>query len=165
MNYDYENSSSGSTFLEELTKANGEVLDTRESVPYQPVVYAIPEEWRLAEKNLLEQAVQFQPTLYRMIQTLATEQELEQMQTTLAQILRAEKQETLLSIRTTLEQAGNGRDKHLSEWSRAQSESLRAMNEIASRLEKKVTKLLIAGVSVSAAVSVLGYLALLLLAA
>ena len=165
MNYDYENSSSGSTFLEELTKANGEVLDTRASVPYQPVVYAIPEEWRLAEKNLLEEAVQFQPTLYRMIQTLATRQELEQMQTTLAQILRAEKQETLRSIQTTLEQAGSESDKHLSEWSRAQSESLRAMNEIASRLEKKVTKLLITGVSASAAVSVLGCLALLLLAA
>lgn len=155
MNYDYENSSSGSTFLEELTKANGEVLDTRESVPYQPVVYAIPEEWRLAEKKLLEQAVQFQPTLYRMIQTLATQQELEQMQTTLVQILRAEKQETLRSIRTTLEQDGNERDKHLSEWSRAQSESSRDLTERITALEKKCTKLLIAGISTSAAVSVL----------
>ena len=134
MNYDYENGSSGSTFLEELTKANAEVLDTRESVPYQPVVYAIPEEWRKAEKELLEQAVQFQPTLYRMIQTLATRQELEQMQTTLAQILRAEKQETLHSIRTTLEQAGSESDKYLSEWSKAQLESFRAMNEIAVKL-------------------------------
>ena len=155
MNYDYESSSSGSTFLEELTKANGEVLEVREQVPYQPVVYAIPEEWRLAEKALLEQAVQFQPTLYRMMQTLATRQELEQMQTAQAQILRQEKQETLRSVQTILEQAGNESDKHLSEWSKAQSESLRAMNEIASRLEKKVTKLMIAGISASAAVSVL----------
>ena len=128
-------------------------------------MYAIPEEWRKAEKDLLEQAVQFQPTLYRMMQALTTRQELEQMQTTLVQTLRAEKQEALRSVRTTLDQAGNGRDKHLSEWSRAQSESLRAMNEIAFRLEKKVTKLLIAGVSASAVVSVLGCLALLLLVA
>ena len=151
MNYDYENSSSGSTFLEELTKANGEVLEVREQVPYQPVVYAIPEEWRLAEKALLEQAVQFQPTLYRMMQTLATRQELEQLQTALAQILRQEKQETLRSIRITLEQAGSESDKHLSEWSKAQSE----LKEIISTAEKKITKMIVAGISASAAVSVL----------
>ena len=151
MNYDYENSSSGSTFLEELTKANGEVLEVREQVPYQPVVYAIPEEWRLAEKALLEQAVQFQPTLYRMMQTLATRQELEQLQTALAQILRQEKQETLRSVQTMLEQAGNENDKHFSEWSKAQSE----LKEIISTAEKKITKMIVAGISASAAVSVL----------
>ena len=155
MNYEYENSSSGSTFLEELTKANGEVLETRERIPYQPVVYAIPEEWRLAEKELLEQAVQFQPTVYRALQTLATGQELEQMQTVLTQILRAEKLETLCSIRTTLEQAGNENGKSLSEWSKAQFEKLTEMKEIISAAEKKITKLLIAGVSASAVVSVL----------
>ena len=155
MSYNYENSSSGSTFLEELTKANGEVLETRERIPYQPVVYAIPEEWRLAEKALLEQAVQFQPSIYRTLQTLATGQELEQMQTVLTQILRAEKLETLRSIRATLEQAGNESDKHLSEWSRAQSESSRALAERITTLEKKLSKLLIAGISASAVVSVL----------
>ena len=151
MNYDYENSSSGSIFLEELTKANGEVLEVREQVPYQPLVYAIPEEWRKAEKELLKQAVQFQPTLYRMMQTLATRQELEQLQTALAQILRQEKQETLRSIRITLEQAGSESDKHLSEWSKAQSE----LKEIISTAEKKITKMIVAGISASAAVSVL----------
>ena len=155
MNYEYENSSSGSTFLEELTKANGEVLDTRESVPYQPVVYAIPEEWRKAEKELLEQAVQFQPSIYQALQTLATGQELEQMQTVLTHILRAEKLETLRSIRATLEQAGNENEKFLSEWSRAQSESSRALAERITTLEKKLTKLMITGISASAAVSVL----------
>ena len=155
MNYEYENSSSGSTFLEELTKANGEVLEARDRIPYQPVVYAIPEEWRKAEKELLEQAVQFQPNIYRTLQTLATRQELEQMQTTLAQTLRAEKLETLRSIQTTLEQAGSEIGKSLSEWSKAQSESNRALAEQINALEKKCTKLLIAGVSASAVVSVL----------
>ena len=155
MNYEYENSSSGSTFLEELTKANGEVLEARDRIPYQPVVYAIPEEWRKAEKELLEQAVQFQPNIYRTLQTLATRQELEQMQTTLAQTLRAEKLETLRSIQTTLEQAGSENGKSLSEWSKAQSESNRALAEQINALEKKCTKLLIAGVSASAVVSVL----------
>ena len=151
MNYDYENSSSGITFLEELTKANGEVLEVREQVPYQPIVYAIPEEWRKAEKELLEQTVQFQPTLYRMMQALATRQELEQLQTALVQILRQEKQETLRSVQTILEQAGNENDKHFSEWSRAQSE----LKETISSAEKKITKMIIAGISASAAVSVL----------
>ena len=155
MNYEYENSSSGSTFLEELAKANGEVLEARERMPYQPVVYAIPEEWRLAEKELLEQAVQFQPSIYRTLQTLATGQELEQMQTALTQILRAEKLETLRSIRTTLEQAGNESDKHFSEWSKARSESSKALAERITALEKKLTKLMIVGISASAAVSVL----------
>ena len=155
MNYDYENNSSGSTFLEELTKANGEVLEARERIPYQPVVYAIPEEWRLAEKALLEQAVQFQPNIYKSLQTLATGQELEQMQTVLTQILRAEKLETLRFIRTTLEQAGSENGKSLSEWSRVQSESSRALAERITVLEKKLTKLLIAGISASAVVSVL----------
>lgn len=155
MSYNYENSSSGSTFLEELTKANGAVLDARERTPYQPVVYAIPEEWRLAEKALLEQAVQFQPSIYQALQILATGQELEQMQTALTQILRAEKQETLRSIRTTLEQAGSENGKSLSEWSRAQSESNRALAERITALEKKLTKLLTAGISASAGVSVL----------
>ena len=155
MNYEYENSSSGSTFLEELTKANGEVLEAREQVPYQPVVYAIPEEWRLAEKELLEQAVQFQPTVYRALQTLATGQELEQMQTVLTQILRAEKLETLCSIRTTLEQAGRENGKSLSEWSKAQSESNRDLAERVAALEKKLTKLMVAGACASAVVSVL----------
>ena len=151
MNYDYENSSSGSTFLEELTKANGEVLEVREQVPYQPVVYAIPEEWRKAEKELLEQAVQFQPTLYRMMQTLATRQELEQLQTALAQIHRQEKQETLRSVQTMLEQVGNENDKHFSEWSKAQSE----LKETISAAEKKITKMIVAGISASASVLVL----------
>ena len=155
MNYEYENSSSGSTFLEELTKANGAVLDARERTPYQPVVYAIPEEWRLAEKELLEQAVQFQPSIYRTLQTLATGQELEQMQTVLTQILRAEKLETLRAIQNTLEQAGNENGKSLSEWSRAQSKSSRALAERITALEKKCTKLLIVGISASAVVSVL----------
>ena len=104
---------------------------------------------------LLEQAVQFQPTVYRALQTLATGQELEQMQTVLTKILRTEKLETLRSIQTILEQAGNESDKHLSEWSRAQSESNRDLAERVAALEKKLTKLLIAGACASAVVSVL----------
>ena len=145
------NESGSSMSFEELVNLNGEAMAVLDEVPYQPVVYAIPEEWRLAEKELLEQAVQFQPTLYRMMQTLATRQELEQLQTALAQILRQEKQEALRSVQTILEQAGKENDKHFSEWSKAQSE----LKEIISTAEKKITKMIVAGISASASVLVL----------
>ena len=49
MNSDYENNSQGTTFLDSLIQANGQAMEVREQVPYQPVVYAIPEEWLNAE--------------------------------------------------------------------------------------------------------------------
>ena len=80
MNSKFENDTPNNTFLDRLIQANGQAMETREQVPYQPVVYAIPEEWRLAEKELLEQAVKFQPELYRQIRQLATRQQVEFMQ-------------------------------------------------------------------------------------
>ena len=79
MNSKFENDTPNSTYLDKLIQANGQAVETREQVPYQPVVYAIPEEWRLAEKELLEQAVKFQPELYRQIRQLATRQQVECM--------------------------------------------------------------------------------------
>ena len=32
-----------------------------DEVPYQPIVYAVPQEWLESRRVLLEQAVQFQP--------------------------------------------------------------------------------------------------------
>ena len=52
MNSKFENDTPNNTFLDRLIQANGQAMETREQVPYQPVVYAIPEEWRLAEKEL-----------------------------------------------------------------------------------------------------------------
>ena len=49
MNSDYENNSQGTTFLDSLIQANGQAMEVREQVPYQPVVYAITEEWLNAE--------------------------------------------------------------------------------------------------------------------
>ena len=68
------------TSLEALIQANGQAMETRQRIPYEMVVYAIPEEWREEEMMLLRNAVEFQPTLYGMIDTLATRQELQQIQ-------------------------------------------------------------------------------------
>ena len=72
MNSDYEKNSLSATAMEALIQANGQAVETRQRIPYEMVVYAIPEEWREEEMNLLRQAVQFQPTLYKQIDTLAT---------------------------------------------------------------------------------------------
>ena len=58
--------------LSQLVQRNAGALETKEQIPYQHTVYAIPEEWRKKEEQLLADAVQFQPTLYRMIEALAT---------------------------------------------------------------------------------------------
>ena len=67
--------------LSQLVQRNAQSLETREMIPYQHTVYAIPEEWRKKEEQLLADAVQFQPTLYRLITNLATREEFTQMQT------------------------------------------------------------------------------------
>ena len=67
--------------LSQLVQRNAKALETREQIPYQHTVYAIPEEWRQKEEQLLADAVQFQPTLYRLITNLATREEFTQMQT------------------------------------------------------------------------------------
>ena len=51
--------------LSQLVQRNAQALETRRQTPYQQVVYAIPEQWRQKEEQLLADAVQFQPKLYR----------------------------------------------------------------------------------------------------
>ena len=79
MNFSYEQSSQEPTFLDSLIAANGQEVEVREQVPYQPVVYAIPEEWLAAEMELLKNASNFQPELYRLIGQRMTRQEFRQM--------------------------------------------------------------------------------------
>ena len=160
MNSDCENNNMTATSLEALIQANGQSMEVREQVPYQPVVYAIPEEWLQAEKVMLEQAVKFQPTLYRMIGTLATKEEMERAyQIHLTQLIR-QNEDTMKAVRNTLQQDGNMREKYSSELSKMLSDSLRAMETVASNLQKKITKILIATAVSSAALSVLACLAL-----
>ena len=155
MNFKYENNNMSATSLEALIQANGQAMETRQRIPYEMVVYAIPEEWREEEMMLLRNAVEFQPTLYGMLDTLATRQELQQIQTQQLRMLREEQQEQTRSIRSILQQDGSVREKHSSELSRMLSDSLKTMEAATVRLEEKIKKLTITSVAASIAASVL----------
>lgn len=160
MNSDYEKNSMSATSLEALIGVNGQAMEVREQVPYQPVVYAIPEEWRLAEKEMLEQAVQFQPELHRLIQQRATRQELQQMEEQQLRTIRTELREQTNSIRSTLQQDGSVREQNFSRTSELLSDNRRDMRELTQRLESKIRKLIIGTAVSSVALSVLVCMAL-----
>ncbi len=132
--------SDSNTFLENLIQSNAQAMEEIRETPYQPIFYAVPKAWLESWMKLLEQAVEFQPTLYRMISLLTTRQELEQMLAQQRQILLAEKQEMLKKIDRTLQQDGNVREKFSSDTSKMLSEKLKAMEATAQRLEQRILK-------------------------
>ena len=155
MSLDYEKNSLSATAMEALIQANGQAVETRQRIPYEMVVYAIPEEWREEEMNLLRQAVQFQPTLYKQIDTLATRQDLQDLLTDQRTVLQAESREMQSSMRRILQQDGSVREKFSSELSGMLSASLKAMEATTERLEQKVRKLTRISVAASMVASVL----------
>lgn len=155
MNSDYEKNSLSATAMEALIQANGQAVETRQRIPYEMVVYAIPEEWREEEMNLLRQAVQFQPTLYKQIDTLATRQDLQHLLTDQRTVLQAESREMQSSMRRILQQDGSVREKFSSELSGMLSASLKAMEATTERLEQKVKKLTRISMAASMVASVL----------
>ena len=155
MSLDYEKNSLSATAMEALIQANGQAVETRQRIPYEMVVYAIPEEWREEEMNLLRQAVQFQPTLYKQIDTLATRQDLQYLLTDQRTVLQAESREMQASMRRILQQDGSEREKFSSELSGMLSDSLKAMEATTERLEQKVRKLTRISVAASMVASVL----------
>ena len=155
MSLDYEKNSLSATAMEALIQANGQAVETRQRIPYEMVVYAIPEEWREEEMNLLRQAVQFQPTLYKQIDTLATRQDLQYLLTDQRTVLQAESREMQASMRRILQQDGSAREKFSSELSGTLSDGLKAMEATTERLEQKVRKLTRISAAASIVVSVL----------
>ena len=89
------NESGSSMSFEELVNLNGEAMAVLDEVPYQPVVYAVPKEWLGSWMTLLENAVRFQPTLYRQLTTLATQEEQQKLQVQLKADLEVAKREML----------------------------------------------------------------------
>ena len=155
MSLDYEKNSLSATAMEALIQANGQAVETRQRIPYEMVVYAIPEEWREEEMNLLRHAAQFQPTLYKQIDTLATRQDLQHLLTDQRTVLQAESREMQSSMRRILQQDGSVREKFSSKLSGMLSASLKAMEATTSRLEQKVRKLTRISVAASMVASVL----------
>lgn len=155
MSLDYEKNDLSATAMEALIQANGQAVETRQRIPYEMVVYAIPEEWREEEMNLLRRAVQFQPTLYKQIDTLATRQDWQDLLTDQRTVLQTESREMQSSMRRILQQDGSVREKFSSELSGMLSDSLKAMEATTKRLEEQVRKLTRISVAASMVASVL----------
>ena len=147
--------SENNTWLEDFIQSNGQAMEEIKEAPYPPVVYTVPKEWLENGIKLLEQAVEFQPTLYRLISLLSTRKELEQMQVRQRQLLQAEKQDTLATIRSTLQQDGKTREKFSTDTSKMLSDSLKAMEDTAQRLEQRILKKVARASVLSAVLSVL----------
>lgn len=147
--------SENNTWLEDFIQSNGQAMEEIQGTPYQPIVYAVPKEWIENGMKLLEQAVEFQPTLYRLISLLSTREELKQMQLRQRQLLQAEKQDTLTTIRSTLQQDGKTREQFSTDTSKMLSDSLKAMEDTAQCLEQRIMKKVVRASILSAVLSVL----------
>ena len=150
--------------LSQLVQRNAQALETREMIPYQHTVYAIPEEWRKKEEQLLADAVQFQPTLYRLISELATQKELREMQEAqkmqIYQVLGNHAKE----MEYLLRQDGKAREKYSSALSAMLSDSLRDLRNTKEALEKACRKWVLITAAVSVVSSTLACVLCLLLA-
>lgn len=155
MNYEHDNASSQGMSIDELVKLNGQAMEEMDRTPYRPILYALPEEWIKADRALRQQAADFQPTLYRMIRPLATAEQVIQMQDEQFRLFQAERQEMLRSIQSSLRQDGSMREKISSDICETLSRNLKAMEAVASEVDRKLKKLLITTSVASAVLSVL----------
>ena len=154
MSLQYDNDSQP-TALERLTQQNAESLGIIQGTPYQPIVWAIPDDIRKQEQLLLERAVEFQPELYQMLNLRPTRKELEQTIAQYVRLLKDHNEQTMQSIQTSLKQAGSEREQHSSAISKMLSDSLQAMESTATELRRRVRKLFAITVAASVAASVL----------
>lgn len=147
--------SENNTWLEDFIQSNGQAMEEIRETPYQPIVYAVPKEWIENWMKLLEQAVEFQPTLYRLISLLSTREELAKMQTQQQKVLLDMKKEMLGSVQTTLQQDGKARERFSTDTSKMLSDSLKAMEDTVQRLEQRIMKKVTRASILSAMLSVL----------
>ena len=159
-----ENKKQTGLSLSQLVQRNAETLETRERIPYQHTVYAIPEEWRKKEEQLLADAVQFQPTLYRLITNLATREEFTQMQTDQKMQIYQVLGRHTKDVENQLQQDGKAREKFSADLSRKLSEGLRDLDNAKENLERTCHKWVLIAAGVSAASSMLACILCLLLA-
>ena len=164
MNLPSENKKQTGLSLSQLVQRNAQSLETREMIPYQHTVYAIPEEWRKKEEQLLADAVQFQPTLYRLITNLATREEFTQMQTDQKMQIYQVLGRHTKDVENQLQQDGKAREKFSADLSRKLSEGLRNLDNAKENLERTRRKWVLIAAGVSAASSMLACILCLLLA-
>lgn len=166
MNSESANGSQRNLALEMLKKSNAAAVQTITEEPYQPVVYAIPKEHWLMMTKLLQEAVQFQPTLYKQIEGLAT---WNQINLGVDKLLEAEEQylqalvtelttangETHRKLEQTISQAGRMQEESTSKISAAVKTEVQKMDGLVSSLSQRMTKFLIGTAAASVLLSVL----------
>ena len=158
-----ENKKQTGLSLSQLVQRNAQSLETREMIPYQHTVYAIPEEWRKKEEQLLADAAQFQPTLYRLITSLTTREEFTQMQTDQKMQIYQVLGRHTKDVENQLQQDGKAREKFSSDLSKKLSDGLRDLNNAKENLERTCRKWVLITAAVSAGSSMLACMLCLLL--
>ena len=153
MSLNNESKSSLDTFMEDLVRMNGEAMAALEEVPYQPIVYAVPKEWVESGKTLLENAVQFQPTLYSQISTLATQKEMQDQRVQLKADLEVAKREILKEFEELKKQAGRLKESISTSMSEEHTTAVNAIKEEYETQQKKRNRLMWITISASAALS------------
>ena len=164
MNLPSENKNSGSLSMTDLVQRNAQALEIIDLIPYQPTVYAIPEQWLEKEMQLLADAAQFQPTLYRLISNLATREEWTQMQESQKMQIYRVLDSYAKDVVYQLQQDGKKREEFSSSLSRKLSEHLRDLSNAKENLERTCHKWVLIAAAVSAGSSMLACILCLLLA-
>lgn len=153
MNLRDENRSSSGMSLEDLVRMNGDAMAVMDEVPYQPIIYAVPKEWVESGKSLLENAVQFQPTLYSTISTLATQKEMQEQRVQLKADLEVAKREMLNSIGDLKKQDGSQKEKFSSTLSAQHSAALQEIRDEYTKQQKENLRFMLITVASSAVLS------------
>lgn len=155
MNSKNESKSSTEMSIEDLVKMNGEAMTVLDEVQYRPILYAVPKEWVASGMKLLEQAVQFQPTLYGKISMLATQEGLQHQEVQLKADLEVAKREMLTSIGELKKQDGNLKEEFFSKLSAIHSAKLREIRDEYARQKKETLRFMLITIASSAVLSAL----------
>ena len=153
MSLNNESKSSLDTFMEDLVRMNGEAMAALDEVPYQPIIYAVPKEWVESGKTLLENAVQFQPTLSSQISTLATQKDLRDVESEVKAELKVVKREILKEFEDLKEQAGSLKESISTDMSKEYATAVNAIKKEYETQQEKRNRLMWITISASAVLS------------
>lgn len=165
MNLQDESRSSNRVSLEDLVKMNGDTMAVMDEVPYQPIIYAVPKEWVEQGQQMLKLAVQFQPTLYEKISTLATQEAMQHQEVQLKADLEVAKREILNSIEAMKKQDGKQKEEFFSKLSTQHANAVTEIRGEYSRQKKENLRFLLFTATSSAVLSGLVSVLFLLLSA
>ena len=148
-----ESKSSLDSFMEDLVRMNGEAMAALGEVPYQPIVYAVPKEWVESGKTLLENAVQFQPTLYEKIALLATQKDLRDVESEVKAESKVVKRELAEKLTDLKEQVGSLKESISTSMSEEHTNAVNAIQEEYESQQEKRNRLMWITISASAMLS------------